>query len=131
MDYEHELRASLDYIEDNLESPIGLEDLSHIAYLSKYHYHRLFHRIIGEPVQKYISRRRMETAASALSGSDERIIDIALKYQFGSQEAFSRAFKRHYGVSPGYYRKSSAPNLPVALPSGCVRCGTRSGGKAA
>lgn len=105
MEYDQKMRESLDYIENNLSNNIQLETLSRIAFLSKYHYHRLFHKIIGESVKKYINKRKMACAALELIQSDERIIDIALKYQFGSQEAFSRAFKRIYNITPGEYRK--------------------------
>jgi AraC-like DNA-binding protein len=111
MAYEKKISESLDYIEKNLDRDIRLEELSNTVYLSKYHYHRLFRRQTGESVQRYISKRRMAVAASELVRSDERILDIALRYRFGSQEAFTRAFKRVYGVAPGEYRRlySAAP----------------------
>lgn len=105
MEYDQKIRDSLDYIEKNLSNELSLEDLSKIAYLSKYHYHRLFHKSVGVSVKKYIIKRRMSSAASELIQTDARILDVALKYQFGSQEAFSRAFKNIYGIPPGEYRK--------------------------
>jgi AraC-like DNA-binding protein len=105
MEYEQKIRDSLDYIENNLNQKIQLEDLSKIAFLSKYHYHRLFHKAVGEPVKKYIRKRRMARAAAELIQTDARILDIAIKFQFGSQEAFTRAFKGIYRISPGAYRK--------------------------
>jgi AraC-like DNA-binding protein len=105
MEHEQELRRSLDYIEENLSGKLRLEDISRIACLSKYHYHRLFRKLNGEPLMKYITRRRMARAASELVRTDARILDIAVKYQFSSQEAFTRAFKSLYGLSPGEYRK--------------------------
>jgi AraC-like DNA-binding protein len=105
MDYQTEMKDSLEYIEKNLEDVISLEQLAEKANLSKYYYHRIFHKTIGESVTKYISRRRMQEASKELIKTNRSIIDIALKYQYGSQEAFSRAFQRMYGMTPGRYRK--------------------------
>ena len=105
MDYRSEVLDSLTYIEENLENAISLDELAQTVHLSKYHYHRLFHKIAGESVSKYINRRRMEKAAEELVRTDEPIINIALKYQYSSQEAFSRAFQQIYGITPGKYRK--------------------------
>jgi AraC-like DNA-binding protein len=105
MDYHSKVHDSLEYIEENLDDRINLDDLAQKAYLSKYHYHRLFHKITGESVTKYITKRRMAKASEELVQTDQPIIDIALKYQYASQEAFSRAFVRVYGMMPGKYRR--------------------------
>ncbi len=105
MEYHRKVSDSLEYIEKNLDAVIRLEDLARNAHLSKYHYHRLFHKMTGESVTKYITRLRMKNAGEDLIRTDQSIIDIALKYQYSSQEAFSRAFARIYGVTPGKYRK--------------------------
>jgi AraC-like DNA-binding protein len=105
MAYDDKIHESLDFIEKNLTNTIRLEELSNIVYLSKYHYHRLFHALTGDSVKRYISKRRMAEAARELATTPSRILDIALKYQFGSQEAFTRAFKRLYGMAPGEYRR--------------------------
>ncbi len=108
MDYSGKVYDSLKYIEKNLDDSISLDDLAKKAHLSKYHYHRLFRKAVGESVTKYISKRRMERASEELVRTEQPIIDIALKYQYGSQEAFLRAFRRIYGLTPGKYRKTYA-----------------------
>lgn len=105
MDYHTALRGSVEYIEKNLKDQIKLDDLARNANLSKYHYHRLFHKIVGESVYRYITKRRMEKAAEDLTQTAQPIIDIALNYQYASQESFSRAFMKIYGLTPGKYRK--------------------------
>ncbi|MDR1628757.1 MAG: AraC family transcriptional regulator [Oscillospiraceae bacterium] len=109
MSYGTQLRESLDFIEAHLDEKITLELLAQKAHLSKYHYHRLFHKTAGEPLTKYIHKRRMEKAAGELVNTEQPIIEIALKYQYGSQEAFSRAFTRIYTLTPGKYRKINKP----------------------
>lgn len=121
VDYSMSLRQTLDFIEKNLENKITLDELAKKAYLSKYHYHRLFHKLIGESPSRYIVKKRMDAAAKELAETKERIIDIAVKYQFGSQEAFSRAFRRAYGMAPGVYRRqilaerASAQAVPAKI----------------
>lgn len=105
MDHAFTMRNSLRYIENNLSEKISLDDLANAAYLSKYHYHRLFHKTVGESVSKYVGRKRMECAAKDLIETDQPIIEIALKYQYGSQESFSRMFKKVYDLTPGKYRR--------------------------
>lgn len=123
MDHEAKVRETVLYIEDHLDCRIGLADLAKRAHLSKYHYHRLFHKIAGDSVIRYVSRRRMEKAAEELAGTDAAILDIALKYQYGSQESFSRAFKRIYGITPGQFRRISAKREPCRKASLSVSFG--------
>lgn len=120
MDYQVTLHGSVEYIEKNLKEKINLDDLAHKANLSKYHYHRLFHKIVGDSVSRYITKRRMEKAAEDLIQTEQPIINIALNYQYASQESFSRAFMRIYGLTPGKYRKifgGSRPNQEINLNS--------------
>lgn len=110
MDHSLNVRNSLEYIENNLSENISLDDIAKKACLSKYHYHRLFHKTVGESVKSYINRKRMENAAKELIETDQSIIDIALKYQYASQEAFSRAFKKTFSLTPGKYRRIARGN---------------------
>ncbi|WP_055666697.1 helix-turn-helix transcriptional regulator [Desnuesiella massiliensis] len=105
MNYKERIQASIEYIESNLEEKILLENLAKQVFLSKYHYHRVFHELVGETVMTYIRKRRLTEAAKELIDSNIKIVDVALKYQFGSQEAFSRAFRRMFKISPGEFRK--------------------------
>lgn len=105
MNYCSKVKDSLNYIEKNLDNKITLDALANKAHLSKYHYHRLFCKMVGVSVNKYINQRRMEKAAEELILTDQPIMDIALKYQYSSQEAFARAFRRCHSVTPGKYRR--------------------------
>lgn len=105
MDYSEAIQKSIDYIENNLKEKIVLEDLAKHTFLSKYHYHRVFHALVGETVMQYVRKRRLTEAAKELIESNVKIVDVALKYQFSSQEAFARAFKRMFNVSPGEFRR--------------------------
>ncbi|MFJ6211170.1 helix-turn-helix domain-containing protein [Lysinibacillus sp. NPDC092081] len=67
---------------------------------SKYHFHRIFQSSVGMTVTEYIRNRRLANASVALLHTSERILDIALYYQFESQESFTRAFKEVYKLPP-------------------------------
>jgi len=111
MEHSKVIQQSIDYIEENLKEKISLEDLARRSYLSKYYFHRVFHQLVGETVMEYIRKRRLTEAAEELTESNSKIVDIALKYQFSSQEAFSRAFKRMFKVSPREFRKAQVKVL--------------------
>ncbi|MBV7274258.1 helix-turn-helix transcriptional regulator [Clostridiaceae bacterium UIB06] len=106
MNYDYCIKKSIEYIENNLSKKIELKELADKVFLSKYHFHRVFHAVVGEPVAEYIRKRRLIEAANQLICSEDKIIDIALKYQFSSQEAFTKAFKKLYGIPPKEFRRT-------------------------
>lgn len=105
MNYYERIQTSLDYIEENLHEEIKLEILAQKSFLSKYHFHRVFTALVGEPVMTYIRKRRLGRATKQLDNSDLSILEIAFDNCFESQEVFSRAFLKHFGITPGKYRK--------------------------
>ncbi|MBA3028742.1 MAG: helix-turn-helix domain-containing protein [Desulfobacteraceae bacterium] len=104
MDYLKPVQNALEYIEQNLTQNIHSEDVAREAAVSKFHFHRIFLALAGNSVAGYIRRRRLTEAAYELIQTQKKIIDMALDYQFGTPESFSRAFKNMYGVNPGQYR---------------------------
>lgn len=105
MDYLKPLEAAVTYIEDHL-GDVRVEDVARSAGYSYYHLTRLFSAVLGESVGSYIKTRRLADAAHKLLYTDKRVIDIALENGFESSEAFSRAFKAVYSVSPIVYRRN-------------------------
>jgi len=103
--YQEMIQHSLFYIENHLHEEIGLEDVASKAALSPYHYHRVFRDEVGMTVVDYIRHRRMSLASTALRSTDTGILDISLACGFESQEAFTRAFRKMYGMPPGRFRK--------------------------
>lgn len=104
--YLNAVQKALDHIEDHLRKPLSLEEVSQKAGFSLWHFQRIFTAFVGEPLGSYLRRRRLTAAAGELRESSRRILDIALDYQFESQEAFTRAFKSLFGVTPGDFRKN-------------------------
>lgn len=106
MDYLKHLEKAIIFIENNLLESIKVEEVAGIAGYSYYHFHRIFEAVVGETVGNYLRLRRLTKAAHDLLYTEQRILDIALCYQFESQEAFNRAFKKVFKVTPGIYRKN-------------------------
>jgi AraC family transcriptional regulator len=100
----------LAYIETHLFEPMTLADLAAIAELSPYHFCRLFTARLGNSVMDHVRARRLEAAYMRLSGSSPpELIDLAFDCGFESQEAFTRAFRRRYGIAPGQFKRASQP----------------------
>ncbi|SDE57919.1 transcriptional regulator, AraC family [Fontibacillus panacisegetis] len=108
MDYLASLEKAIEYIEQNLDEELFSEDIAKAAGYSLYHLTHIFTAVIGEPIGSYIQKRRLSNSCKKLLYSNKRIIDIAIESGFGSSEAFSRAFKSVYGVSPVVYRKNNS-----------------------
>ena len=106
MSYIPNILRAVDFIERNLTSPISVSDVASEAAYSTFHFVRLFRALTGETPGSYLRRRRLTEAAGELAHSRRRIIEIALDYQFQSQEAFTRAFKDCFGINPRAYRES-------------------------
>lgn len=99
-----ELNAVFTYIEMHLNEDLTLDVLArHFGY-SKYYFLRSFHRETDTTPSDYIRRRRLASAASLLRHTDYPILRIAFELCFESQEAFTRSFKKIYGLPPGKYR---------------------------
>lgn len=106
MDYLHHVRRGIDYIEARLDSEIDLADVARHAGISQWHFQRIFKALTNETLKTYVRSRRFANALDKLAHTDERILEIALASGFESQEAFTRAFKKAFGVAPASYRKT-------------------------
>ena len=114
MSYVPSILRAVDYMERNMTSAVSISDIASEAAYSTFHFLRLFKALTGETPGSYLRRRRLTEAARELVRSRRRIIDIALDYQFGSQEAFTRAFKDYFGTTPMAFRKQGSPPVSGA-----------------
>jgi AraC family transcriptional regulator len=91
------------YIRDR-RAGVPLDQLAVRAGWSPFHLHRAFRAMVSETPKQYTLRLQMHQAASMLISSDDSIVDVALSLGFNSHEVFTRAFRRHFGVTPAAYR---------------------------
>lgn len=94
-------------MEAGLFEEVSLAEIARAAGMSRWHFHRMFAALAGEPPATYLRRRRMSEICRRLVETDEPLIDLALSCGFASQASFTRAFSRHTGVSPGRYRREA------------------------
>lgn len=107
--------ATIDFVEARLEGDLRLARVAgHLGY-SPCYLHRGFRRALGVPLMTYVRRRRLTAAARALCASDEPVVDIALRFGFGSQQSFTTAFTAGYGMPPGAWRTRRS-FYPLQLP---------------
>ncbi len=108
----HSMNQVLDYIENNLEEKIEYANLAKILGVNEYTMRTIFSMICNIPIAEYIRKRRLSNAGIDLCTQNSKIIDIAIKYQYDSATAFSRAFEKFYGVKPSEVKKNHT-NLKV------------------
>lgn len=111
-EYIKRINVVLDFIEENLEADLSLEPLAQKAHYSAFHFHRVFSTIIGERLNQYVNRKRVERiAAILLTGSRKSIKELAYSYGFSSESSCSRTFKKYYGLSPTKFKSEGKSTL--------------------
>lgn len=102
------LNQSLEYIERRLDQDVDVAEVARIAATSEYHLRRMFSALAGMPLSEYVRRRRLTVAGGEVLAGRESLLDIAVRYGYGSGEAFARAFRAMHGVGPGEARRTGA-----------------------
>ncbi|MDL2300781.1 AraC family transcriptional regulator [Lachnospiraceae bacterium OttesenSCG-928-D06] len=102
----NKLQPVLQYIHSHYHEPIGLDELSEAAMMSRSYLCTCFKNYFHIRIFEYIDRLRIENACLLLSSTEDSITEIALESGFGSVSYFNRIFKKAVGMSPGDYRKS-------------------------
>lgn len=100
------LNEAMARIEDDLEGEVDVKLLARIAGTSEYHLRRMFSALAGIPLSEYVRRRRLTKAAAEVLSGQDSLLDIAIKWGYGSNEAFARAFKAMHKVGPQEARSS-------------------------
>lgn len=103
-----DLNRLVEYVDARLTDDIDIAVLARDLGTTEYHLRRMFSSLAGMPLSDYIRRRRMTVAATDLVGDGE-LLDIAVRYGYGSTEAFGRAFRAVHGVAPGDVRRDGGP----------------------
>src|SRR6202051_2170413 len=93
-------QRALWFIESHLAEELTLDEIAGVAGISRFHMVRAFAAATGLSVMRYVRARRLSEAARALAGGAPDILTLALEADYGSHEAFTRAFRDHFGVTP-------------------------------
>lgn len=101
------MNDTLTYIEEHLTEEIDYSEASKIAYCSEYHFKKMFSFLAGIGLSEYIRRRRLSLAAMCFKDKDLRIINVAVKYGYNSDDSFSRVFHSLHGILPSEARSDN------------------------
>ncbi|MEU1316107.1 AraC family transcriptional regulator [Streptomyces tibetensis] len=102
------LNQAMERIERDLRHTVDAADLARTACTSEYHLRRMFSALAGMPLSEYIRRRRLTVAGAEVLAGNVTLLEIAVRYGYGSGEAFARAFRAMHGVGPGEARRTGA-----------------------
>ncbi|SCF34945.1 AraC family transcriptional regulator [Micromonospora viridifaciens] len=102
------LNQALDHLERHLDQPVDVAELARIACTSEHHFRRLFSALAGMPLSEYVRRRRLTVAGAEVLAGELSLLDVAVRWGYGSNEAFARAFRAVHGVGPGEARRTGA-----------------------
>lgn len=104
-EYIQRINDVIDFVEKNLDTDLSLEQLAQKAHYSSFHFHRIFSAVVGETVHEFVLRKRLERIAAILLVDKKRPLkELAYQYGFGSDNSFSRAFRKHYDFSPTRFK---------------------------
>ncbi len=114
--YLERIQRGVDYIETKLDEDVALSDVAKVAGISQWHFQRIFKALTGETLKTYIRSRRLAASLERLLTTELRVLDIAMLAGFESQEAFARAFKQAFGLTPQQYRNMRDKSLFLKKP---------------
>jgi len=112
VDYVEQVNRAIDRIVSDLAAPLRLDDVCKAAGFSPFHFHRVFKALLGETLNQFVKRQRLERALFLMSHASQRsLTDVALECGFSSSSDFSRSFKHHYGLAPSAFDLEAFRNV--------------------
>src|SRR5689334_9327158 len=105
---------------ERLCEPISLHDMSRVAYISTFHFNRVFHQITGLPPAKFINAMRLDEAKRLLLNTDRSITDISYEVGYNSLSTFTRRFNERVGLGPREFRYLADRITPASVESLCA-----------
>ena len=113
MNYMANMQRAVEFININVNDELNVDEIARQAYMSKSYFCKIFRVITGCSVKEYVTAYRLYLAAQDLLMTNKKIIDIALEYGFNSQQTFTKAFTKSYGMPPGSFRITKMPIMPL------------------
>ena len=105
MNWSESIVKAIEYIENNLTNDITVEDIANHLYMSSFYFQKGFSIVCGYGVSEYIRNRKLSLAGYEILHTNNKIIDIALKYGYDSPDSFTKAFTRFHGSTPTEVRR--------------------------
>ncbi len=117
MEWLTSIRTAVEYIETHLEDDISVQDIADRLFISPFFLQRSFAVMTGYSIGQYLRSRRLYQAAVDLKETDDKVLDIALRYCYDTSESFTKAFSRFHGATPSQVRSGASVNvfLPLTL----------------
>lgn len=117
MEWITSIRTAIDYMEDHLTDNISAQDVADRVFLSPFFLQKGFSLMTGYGIGEYIRNRRLSLAAVDLKETEDKVIDIALRYGYETPESFTKAFTRFHGVTPTRAREGAPVRtfLPLTI----------------
>jgi AraC family transcriptional regulator len=103
------LNRLVELVEARLTAELDVNELAAETGTTEYHVRRMFSSLAGMPLSEYVRRRRLTAAAADVIAGEDELLTIAVRYGYGSTEAFGRAFRAVHGVGPGEVRRHGGP----------------------
>lgn len=104
-----ELNRLVALVEARLTDDLDVAALAREVGTTEDHLRRMFSALAGMPLSDYVRRRRMTVASADLVAGDDDLLTVAVRYGYGSTEAFGRAFRSVHGVGPADVRRDGGP----------------------
>lgn len=112
VDYRAQLLRVTAHIHDHLAEPLDLAGLAVVADLSPFHWHRIYHALMGEPVMSTVRRLRLHQASGYLAQTTLTVTEVARRCGYPNAQSFTRAFRQAFGQSPQGWRETRTEHLP-------------------
>lgn len=105
MEWMNAIKDAVTYMELHIMDDITSEDIAEHVHMSPFYFQKGFSMLCGYSVMEYVRNRRLSLAGGELATTDQKVIDVAMKYGYDSPDSFTKAFTRFHGISPAQVRK--------------------------
>ena len=107
MNWSESISRAIEYVENNLTNDITIQDIADYSYISSFYFQKGFSMLCGYSISEYIRNRKLSLAGYELLHTNNKIIEIALKYGYDSPDSFTKAFTRFHGSTPTAVRNGA------------------------